>query len=132
MMKIHHIGYLVQNIEKAQAQFKELGFTESTQLFSDELRGIYIIFMEKDGYVIEIISPSKDNSIVSNLIKTHKNSPYHICYESFNIDDDMKSLKRNKYIKITDLEPAIAFDNRKVVFFLHPYLGMIEVVDAVG
>ena len=43
MMKIHHIGYLVQNIEKAQAQFKELGFTESTQLFSDELRGIYII-----------------------------------------------------------------------------------------
>ena len=124
-MKIHHIGYLVQNIEKAQAQFKELGFTESTQLFSDELRGIYIIFMEKDGYVIEIISPSKDNSIVSNLIKTHKNSPYHI-------DDDMKSLKRNKYIKITDLEPAIAFDNRKVVFFLHPYLGMIEVVDAVG
>ena len=69
-MKIHHIGYLVQNIEKAQAQFKELGFTESTQLFSDELRGIYIIFMEKDGYVIELISPSKDNSIVSNLIKT--------------------------------------------------------------
>ena len=44
MMKIHHIGYLVQNIEKAQAQFKELGFTESTQLFSDELRGIYIIY----------------------------------------------------------------------------------------
>ena len=94
MMKIHHIGYLVQNIEKAQAQFKELGFTESTQLFSDELRGIYIIFMEKDGYVIELISPSKDDSIVSNLIKTHKNSPYHICYESFNIDDDMKFLKR--------------------------------------
>ncbi|MFQ9489822.1 MAG: VOC family protein [Bilophila wadsworthia] len=132
MMKIHHIGYLVQNIEKAQAQFKELGFTESTQLFSDELRGIYIIFMEKDGYVIELISPSKDDSIVSNLIKTHKNSPYHICYESFNIDDDMKFLKRNKYIKITALEPAIAFDNKKVVFFLHPYLGMIEVVDAVG
>ena len=129
MMKIHHIGYLVQNIEKAQAQFKELGFTESTQLFSDELRGIYIIFMEKDGYVIELISPSKDDSIVSNLIKTHKNSPYHICYESFNIDDDMKFLKRNKYIKITALEP---FDNKKVVFFLHPYLGMIEVVDAVG
>ena len=132
MMKIHHIGYLVQNIEKAQAQFKELGFTESTQLFSDELRGIYIIFMEKDGYVIELISPSKDDSIVSNLIKTHKNSPYHICYESFNIDDDMKFLKRNKYIKITALETAIAFDNKKVVFFLHPYLGMIEVVDAVG
>ena len=40
MMKIHHIGYLVQNIEKAQAQFKELGFTESTQLFSDELLGM--------------------------------------------------------------------------------------------
>ena len=120
MMKIHHIGYLVQNIEKAQAQFKELGFTESTQLFSDELRGIYIIFMEKDGYVIELISPSKDDSIVSNLIKTHKNSPYHICYESFNIDDDMKFLKRNKYIKITALEPAIAFDNKKVVFFSSP------------
>ena len=28
-----------------------------------------IIFMEKDGYVIELIRPSKNDSIVSNLNK---------------------------------------------------------------
>lgn len=130
-MKIHHIGYLVQNIEKAQKQFHQLGFTDQTQLFHDELRGIYILFLEKDGYTIELISPAREDSIVSNLIKQYKNSPYHICYESTHIDEDMKLLKENKYIRITALEPAIALKNKKVVFFVHPHLGMIEVIDAV-
>ncbi|ABM29608.1 VOC family protein [Nitratidesulfovibrio vulgaris] len=129
-MKIHHIGYLVHSIEKAQIQFEELGFTNTTNQIHDKFRGINILFMTKDGYTIELISPAIENSVVSNLIKQYKNSPYHICYQSFNIAEDMQALKKNKYIKITEFEPAIALENKKVVFFVHPHLGMIEVIDA--
>lgn len=128
-MKIHHIGYIVTNIDKAEKQFHGLGFSSISQLFHDELRGIYIRFFEKDGYTVEVISPSRKDSVVSNLIKQHRNMPYHICYESFNFSNDIETLKHNGYIEITKKEPAIAFDNKDVIFLIHPHLGMIEVID---
>ena len=46
-----------------------------------------------------------------------------------------KNINLDEYYDVLAIglcKAAIAFDNKKVVFFLHPYRGMIEVVDAVG
>ena len=57
MMRIHHIGYLVKNMQKAEAGFVSLGFRKIEDSCHDTYRKVDIIFMEKDGYVIELVSP---------------------------------------------------------------------------
>ena len=41
-MKIHHIGYLVDNIERALSEFEKLGFSRIGETVEDPMREIFI------------------------------------------------------------------------------------------
>ena len=76
-MNIHHIGYLVKKGPKAQAAFEALGYIAEGEWTHDEIRKVDILFLQKDGYRIELVSPYAPDSVVSGLIRTYKNAPYH-------------------------------------------------------
>ena len=44
-MQIHHVGYLVKNIEDSIQDFQKLGYEMSSPRFFDESRKIFIQFM---------------------------------------------------------------------------------------
>ncbi len=127
-MKIHHIGYLVKKLEKAAAAFEGLGFCRTGDVTRDEGRGADILFLEKDGYQVELISPFTPESVVAGLIKTYKNAPYHLCYEAQDFEADGKWLEENGYTRIGEPMEAPAIGGRKVVFYLHPAAGMLELL----
>lgn len=93
-MRVHHVGYLVKRIERAEEIFSTLGYGRVTQTVLDPIRNVDISFWEKDGYVIELVCPKSEDSVVAGLIKKYKNTPYHICYESDDLESDMELLKR--------------------------------------
>ena len=128
-MKIHHIGYLVKKIDKAKDEFKNIGYTVLQEDVYDDDRQINICFMEKDGYVIELVSPTSKESTVAGLMKKLGNTPYHICYETEDMDKDIQILLARKYVMWEEKKPAIAIDGKKVCFLIHPYAGMIELVE---
>ena len=128
-LKIHHIGYLVRKKDAARAAFEDLGYRVRADWVRDESRGIDISFIEKDGTCIELVSPYRKDSDVSGLLQRMKNTPYHICYLSAHFTEDLSALREMGYLPITEKAPAPALENRKVVFLLHPALGMIEVID---
>lgn len=128
-MKIHHIGYLVKRMEKAAAAFEALGYERSGGMTHDEGRRVDILFLEKDGYTVELISPYAQDSVVSGLMKTYKNAPYHICYEAQDFEKDIAWLEHNGYVRMDEACAAPAIAGRKVTFFMHPALGMIEVLE---
>ena len=97
-LKVHHIGYLVKNLERAKSEFAKLGYKVEQETVFDEYRNINICFLLKDGYRIELVSPVGDNSAVGDLRKKIGNSPYHICYEVNNLDNAIEYFKSNKYI----------------------------------
>ena len=74
-LKIHHIGYLVKDIKKALSSFQDLGFSIAQETVFDSIRKVNICFLEKDGYTIELVSPTDSTSVVTNLLKKYKNSP---------------------------------------------------------
>lgn len=127
-LKVHHIGYLVKKKDKAREAFLTLGYEITEDWVRDDLRGIDISFLTKDGYCVELVSPFRDDSDVSGLIPRLKNSPYHICYTSSDFESDVAALRDMGYLPITEKAPAPALGNRDVVFLLHPSLGMIEVL----
>ena len=53
-MNIHHIGYLVKKGPKAQAAFEALGYIAEGEWPHDEIRKVDILFLQKDGYRIEL------------------------------------------------------------------------------
>lgn len=119
-------------MESAKRQFEALGYHAETEPIRDDIRKVEICFLCKDGYRIELITPSAEDSVVSGLIKKIGNSPYHICYSSNAFDNDIDYLKKNGYIMIDQPTPAPALGGQKVVFFIHMYAGMIELLDGNG
>ena len=64
-MKVHHIGYLVKKGEKAAQAFEALGYAREGDWTHDQIRKVDILFLEKDGYRIELVSPYAVDSVVS-------------------------------------------------------------------
>lgn len=128
-MQIHHIGYLVKKTNKAIPAFENLGYKMESDIVFDEYRGIDICFMTKEHYRVELVCPKSKDSVVYELQKKYGNSPYHICYICENIEDEVEKLRDSGYVKYDEPHEAIAFSNKKVCFLIHPYLGMIELLE---
>ena len=128
-MKVHHIGYLVKNIDKALLKFECLGYSKEGKKTYDESRGINILFILNDHERIELIEPAKEESVVSDLIKKYKNTAYHICYVSNDLEKDIEMIKSNGGVQIDSPKPAIAINNKRVVFFAFASLGIIELLE---
>lgn len=129
-MKVNHIGYLVKSIKKSQKEFESLGYKVISDIVFDPIRGIDICFLKNENTVIELVQPKLKDSVVYELSKKYKNSPYHICYEVENIEYSIEELlNTGKWIQIQELEIAPAFNNKRVCFFMNPNIGMIELVE---
>lgn len=127
-LKIHHIGYLVKKIEKAKHTFETLGYRTEQDIVYDAIRKVNICFLIKDGYRIELVSPTSEDSVVSGLLKKYKNSPYHICYETEDYESAYEELTASGFIAIDSPTPAPALGDREVVFLTSASLGMIELI----
>ncbi len=128
-LTVHHVGYLVKKKNQAMRAFLGLGYVIAQDWVRDELRGIDIAFVTKDGLAVELVCPYRDDSDVSGLITRLKNSPYHICYVSRDLAADAEALRESGYLPMGGALPAPACGGHPVQFFMHPALGIIELID---
>ena len=128
-LRVHHLGYLVKKKAQAEEAFLALGYAVRQDWVHDTARGIDIAFLEKDGLCVELVCPFTKDSVVSGLLARQKNSPYHICYISENLEKDGEALHVLGFLPIAPAAPAPACAGHAVQFFLHPALGMIELLE---
>lgn len=133
-MRVHHIGYLIKNMEKARKAFFALGYADCPEplcgVVFDETRGIDISFIEKDGYRVELICPKDQDSRFYPLLKKYKNCAYHVCYETDDIEAEQAGLRETGWAVIDELAPAPAIEGKRVCFMVNPAIGIIELVEA--
>ena len=128
-MRVHHIGYIVDNMLNAIREFAALGYEIIQETQYDSKRDIDITFIENNGMVIELVMPKSKESVIYKLAGKFKNMPYHICYESKNLQNEIKELEKRGYIVIQKPETASAINNKKVAFLMHLDIGMIGSVN---
>ncbi len=137
-MKIHHIGYLVKQIDRSIAEFKMLGFSveffcdpamRTGEYVIDDIRRVKIAFMRNDAYRIELVQPLDQESQVYGLLKKYKNSPYHICCCSQDIEADMELLQQSGWVLFQAPERAPAIHGCQVAFLMGSGSGMLELLD---
>lgn len=129
-MKIDHIGYAVKRIDRAQSAFENLGFIFEPEI-DDTDRNVKLAFADKDGYRIELVAPlnKKQESPVDQYLSKVVGTPYHICYVSDNLDAEIEELKMQGYKVVIEPKPAVAFENRRVVFMMNIGFGLMEIVE---
>jgi len=130
-VKVHHIGYLVDNIETAAGEFANFGFSRRGEVAEDPSREIYIQFLENSGYVIELIQPVSETSPVYGLRKKYRNSPYHICYETDDLQREIETMVNFGGVTLLQPpQPAPAIQGcPNVAFLMNRHIGMIELVE---
>lgn len=128
-MTVHHIGYLVKKLDRAAESFRALGYEAQGESCRDEGRGVDILFVRKEGYTVELVSPYTSESVVAGLMKTYKNAPYHICYETADFDERLAGLEHEGYTRMDEPTPAPAIDGRRVCFLYSARIGMIELLE---
>lgn len=129
-MKPHHIGYLVKNMGKSTNQFKALGYELCSDVVYDEYRDIDICFMKNNGYVVELIVPKSEASVVAKLQKKIGVSPYHICYITDDISRDIEELRGHGYVPMGEPQIAPAIGGSMAAFMFNPNVGILEIVEA--
>ncbi len=132
-MKIHHIAYSVTDIEEAREIFSFLGYVPEGEIVDDVHRNVKILFMISDDKTrIELVEPLNDSSpVASRLLESRGvSSPYHICYETNNMEASLESLMSRGVVPISDISPAPAIGGRRVCFAFGKASGLIELVEA--
>ena len=127
-MKVDHIGYAVKNMDKAKKTMEMLGYIFG-ETIEDTDRNIYIAFGEADGCRVELVAPAGSDSPVNTYLSKIGPVPYHICYKSRNIEDDIKRLQKDRFKIQVPLAQAAAFGGRRVVFLYSLVVGLVEIVE---
>ena len=123
-MRVDHIGYAVKRIDRALSAFEKLGFVFEP-VIDDTDRNV------KDGFRIELVAPldKKAESPVDQYLSNAVGIPYHICYQSDELDAEIEILKGQGYKVIIEPKPAVAFGGRRVVFMMNIGFGLMEIVE---
>lgn len=128
-MRVHHIGYMVKNIQKAIEVFNQIGYEVETETIFDEYRGIDVCFMIMNEYRVELVGSRNKESVIAKLQKRMGNSPYHICYE---VDDIFKAIdffQDKNFVILQEPHEAVAIGKKKVAFLYDGQIGMIELLE---
>lgn len=131
-MKLDHLGLVVEDIEKYFNEFlmPVLGIQELSEIYTDYNQLSKVAFVKTANECrIELIEPLNEDSPVSQALKKKKGALHHMCFIAEDFEEDIKRLQENKCLMISPPKPAVAFNNRRVVFFFTPTYEVIEIVE---
>ncbi len=128
-MRVHHIGFLTKNMEKATERFLALGFETERPSCPDPVRGVHIAFMKNGGYRVELICPDSKASPMYPLLAHYRNTPYHLCYMVEDLAQAMEALSGEGYTVFDAPKEAPCIDGHPVAFLLHRDIGIIELLE---
>lgn len=126
MLRIHHIGYIVEDIKNAARDFIGL---ELIKLVRDKNQNADLALYKSinDNIFIEFIKPLSSNSFTWRYLKDDNLSIHHICYSGIDYKNLEFKIKEKKYMKIKGPIYASLFD-RDVCFVMSRNKLLIEFI----
>lgn len=130
-MKLHHIGYVVENIEEAAQGFETLGYRTLTEPVNDDIQRCRICFIEREREpLIELVEPFENNKSLQKMLSQRGNAPYHLCYEVEDVEALFDELSETEgWMPLFRPVEAAAFDNRLIMYFYNAKVGYVEFVN---
>jgi len=128
-MRLHHVGIVTKRFSECVKLYQALGYSENKRVY-DPLQKASIALMVRAGeLMIELIAPEHEESPAHKWLERIKAGTYHICYEVPSLSGAMDLLRERGFGIITEPAPAVAFDNRRIVFLWSALAGLVELVE---
>ena len=91
-LQFHHVGIACRDIEASKTFYIDQGYTASATTH-DTIQNVFICFLHKDGMpTIELLAPVDEKSPVNRTLATSGVTPYHICYETEDLEGKIEEL----------------------------------------
>lgn len=124
----HHIGYAVNDIDKAKSEFADSGY-DVTETVIEPIQKVYVSYARKEGNpTIELLQPLDDKSPIVKILAKNGPTPYHICYAVDDIYSSIAELRKRKYIPLAKPIPGHGLDDALMVFMFKKEIGLIQLV----
>lgn len=117
--RFHHIGMVVRSIEKNHCVAEKIW---------DPIQKVSVAFISLNGLNIELIEPEDDESPVSLSLKKGIKL-LHLCYTVPNIEEALAVCKKQKFHCISRPVPAVAFDNKPIIWVYSRIYGLVELIE---
>ena len=132
MMKLHHIGIVVQNINESLGEISNFLNFESTSLPTIVgSQKVNICFLKTNNVYIELIEPADSDSPITSFVK-EGGGFHHLCFEVDNIQQEIDKMVKNGARLV--VAPVKGFEDRLIAFLMlnmkKTKCNLIELVEA--
>lgn len=126
-----HIGIVVSDLSIGEKELcKIFPIVDRSQEFTDEMIVVKIRFMiDSSGIRYELIAPLNDKSPLNSVLKTKKDVINHVAYKTDTFEEALVYYNKIGCLQLGQPVPAIAFNNKKVVFFVTKLGAIIEIIE---
>ena len=115
-MKLHHIGIVVESIQKSLGELTNyLDFESTTMPSLVGSQKVNICFLKTNNVFLELIEPAEENSPISNFIKKGGGF-HHLCFEVDDIHLELEKMKKNGVHIVVDVVKG--FEERLTAFVM--------------
>ncbi len=132
-MRFHHIGYACESIERHLDDFMRPLFSPVavSEIFADPIQRVRVCFVtQQGGTLIELVEPMGEDSPARNFVGSSRGGLYHLCYETDDLDADIRRFRAKRCLPLSKPVPAVAFGGRRIVFLSTPQRDLIELIEA--
>jgi len=131
-LRLHHIGFVVANIETAMPEFlRSLAAEWDGQVFHDPLQKVRVAFLATRAQdpLIELVEPAGDDSPVSRFLQERGGGLHHVCYEVAHLEEELIAFRsRGASIAKRPL-PAVAFGGRRIAWVITSEKLLVELLE---
>ena len=129
LFTFHHIAVATRSIAQTKRIFEDFGLGMG-RIIHVPSQKVNVCFSQKEGHPqVELIEPAGEDSPIHNILSKVGTSPYHLCYQTPELDRASKYLKSLGFLLINGPSPSNALDDNNICFFYHKHFGLIEVVE---
>ena len=132
VLKLHHIGIVVQNINESLGEISNFLNFESTSLPTIVgSQKVNICFLKTNNVYIELIEPADPDSPIISFVK-EGGGFHHLCFEVDDIQQEIdKMVKKGAHLVVA---PVKGFEDRLIAFLMlnmkKTKCNLIELVEA--
>jgi methylmalonyl-CoA/ethylmalonyl-CoA epimerase len=132
-LRIHHIGFVVDSIERSGKRFAEsLALCWNQKVFFDSLQKVNITFMKSADQTdpqIELVEPCGDDSPVRPFL-LKGGGLHHLCYEVQSLETQLEISCSQGSKLVRPAMPAVAFDGRRIAWIYSKERLLIEFLES--
>lgn len=124
-VRMHHVGTLVSDIER---YLDNSLWNLMTPIIYDPIqkaRLCLVCIAEDRSHLVELIEPMGQDSPVQ-LAFTKGQKLHHLCFETQDCQGADEIIRKYRFLKVTDWQPAVLFQQRLVRFVYTPHHELVE------